>query len=98
MQRVFFSIHVPESTGTTLLKNLQSQVQFPLYQANNLHITLQFVGEVTDEQLEQLKNIGEEISQEYQPIPILPASFFVEQGRLRMTIKKDSSLLTLHEQ
>ena len=98
MQRVFFSIHVPESAGTTLLKNLQSRVQFPLYPANNLHITLQFVGEMTDEQLEQLKSIGEEISQGCQPIPILPASFFVEQGRLRLAVKKDSLLLTLQKQ
>lgn len=98
MQRVFFSIHVPEFIGEALVKNLQNQVQFPLYPANNLHITLQFVGEVADEQLQQLKNIGEEISQKYTPIQILPNSFFVEQGRLRLTVEKEPLLLALQEQ
>lgn len=98
MQRVFFSIHVPESAGETLLKNLQQQVSFPLYPKENLHITLQFVGGVTDEQLEQLKNIGEEVSQKYEPIQITPASFFVEQGRLRLAIKKEPALLDIREQ
>lgn len=98
MQRVFFSIHVPESAGEALLENLQQRVSFPLYQKENLHITLQFVGEVTDEQLELLKSVGEEISRGYGPVQITPVSFFVEQGRLRLTIKKEHSLLDIREQ
>lgn len=98
MQRVFFSIHVPKSIGEILLENLQQQVSFPLYPKENLHITLQFVGEVTNEQLELLKSVGEEISKEYGPVQITPVSFFVEQGRLRLTIKKEPLLLILQKQ
>ena len=97
MQRVFFSIHVPESVGESLLKNLSQQVSFPLYPKENLHITLQFVGDVTDKQIEQLKTMGEKVSLRCEPIQITPALFFVEQNRLRLAIEKELTLLDIQK-
>ena len=97
MQRVFFSFHVPESVGTFLLQNLRQQVKFPLYPEKNLHITLQFVGDVTDEQLEQLKDIGEAVARECEPVQITPVSFSVEEGRLRLAIESNRALADLQK-
>lgn len=98
MQRVFFSFHVPESTGKALLQNLQKQVSFPLYPQENLHITLQFAGEVTNEQLNQLQDAGDALSREFKPIEITPDSFSIEQGRLRLTVETDPLLLDIQKQ
>lgn len=97
MQRVFFSFHVPEPMGEALLKNLRQQVSFSLYSKENLHITLQFVGDATNKQVEQLKAMGEKVSQQYEPIQITPSSFFMEQGRLRLAIKKEPMLFNIQK-
>ena len=93
--RVFFSFHVPVSSGERILHDLAS---FPVerYPAENLHVTLRFVGDVFSHEQEQLIAGAERIIREHPPIIFKPLNFDLENGRMRLYVEGGQPLTLLH--
>ena len=70
MPRLFIGIFVPEDVKSKILKLQQQLVNLPMQckpvEKENLHITLSFLGETSEEQIPELKTKLDTITQTYQ--------------------------------
>lgn len=97
MQRVFFSFHVPEAAASRLLSDLAGLPDIRLYPKENLHLTLQFVGEIAEEELEKLFTVGEVVAEHSSPVKFIPTKFITADNRLRLEISPSPALNSLRE-
>ena len=78
--RIFIAINFPEKIKNKLLK-YQNEIDESFYgvsdrelirlvKRNNLHITLVFLGYVQDEEIPEIINVVEEITEKHNPFPI----------------------------
>ncbi len=80
--RLFIAINFPEEIETVISKQVEElKIQFPRIswvKAENLHLTLKFLGYVKEEKLEEIKKGIEEVSRDFQPfeLTILRMGYF----------------------
>ncbi len=99
MKRVFFSFHVPQERAEKLIEGLNAKnLPIVLYPSENLHITLKFIGEVTDLDLEKVIALGESVAKNApsRKIDFIPRHFSIENGRLRIGVKLNDDMINLH--
>ena len=95
--RAFFSIHINENAAEHILNALPKNQEVLWYPRQNLHITLQFVGEVMANEMLKLFKIGEDAAQKISAFLLQPSKIIFTEDRIRLTIEPHPNLIKLHD-
>lgn len=102
--RTFIAIKiVPEAQLLQSIADLKQDMKYePIkwVDEQKLHLTLKFLGETSEAQVHQIKNILEQLATQYRPLSFLPSGmgFFKSRGMpkvLFVDVKEDDSLKQL---
>lgn len=94
--RAFFSIHIDEKIAEHILGDLPKNQGLLWYPRQNLHITLQFVGDVMASEMLKLVKIGEDAAKEIPSFVLQPSGVIFTEDRIRLTIEPHPNLIKLH--
>jgi 2'-5' RNA ligase len=94
--RTFFSFHVAEAVGNALLTDLKA-LPLKLYSSENLHVTLRFIGDTSESDLQTLFQIGEKIAKIHATISMQPLQFGIADGRGRLFVDGGDMLRSLNQ-
>ena len=95
--RAFFSIHIPENVAEHILSDLPKNPGMLWYPRQNLHITLQFVGDVMANEMLKLLKIGEDAAKESPSFSLHPSGIIFIEDRIRLTIEPHPNVIKLHD-
>lgn len=95
--RAFFSIHITEKVAERILDALPKNQGILWYPRQNLHITLQFVGDVMANEMLKLLKIGEDAAKETPSFLLRPSKIIFTEDRIRLIIEPHPSLIKLHD-
>lgn len=94
--RVFLSFHIPEEIASTIIDSLAKTPGLDLYPKDTFHATIKFIGEVGGKELESLTRSAKAVASKYKsPIKLEFKDYFIEDNRLRASLKADVLLLQL---
>lgn len=94
--RLFFSFHVPEDIGSRLRSSLDHIPHIAWYPAQNLHVTLKFIGEVDAKAIPILTKIASDIAAKTPVIRFQPHQLHPADDRLRLLITPNPELIKLY--
>ena len=96
-KRAFLSISIPQHVKEAIF---QMSSQFPdvtVNPTNNFHITVKFLGDITDEQQEVIADLMQFLTTQFGPIPIAFKGFKIVEQRLRLLVQNTDTLQDLYD-
>lgn len=94
--RIFFACAVPSEVGKRLLLHLEN-LPIQLYPPENLHITLKFVGNSTQEETNIVSEAASQIAAEFPPFEVACNSYQIVNGRLKLVLRESKTFRRLFD-
>jgi 2'-5' RNA ligase len=96
INRIFFAVAVPLAAGKQLLLRFQNQ-RVQLYQPENLHITLKFIGESAPDDIQRTSEIAVKVAALFPTFDISGGSYAIIDNRLRLILDESREFQRLFD-
>ena len=96
-KRAFLSLSIPSEIKDGIFEIVQNIPHLELHPKNNFHITIKFLGDITEEQEEQVTSLMEFVAGQFEPFPIEFIGLKIVEQRLRLLAQSTIQIQHLYE-